>query len=309
MSNEKRFTQFWWVNQSQTYADERNLSLLWAPIATSGGGRRGHWDLLENANTGDLVFHYANGYITAVSVVQRPSRPAQTPFPDGPWDRAGREVRTSYFELDIPVALASIPENIRLEKSYAGSPFDRNGAIKQGYFFGLSSQDGTELLELLGLEKTPAEEFGSESATIEVRTLGSGPTDATRVQKFRLEQRAIRSLLLKGSSEADCSICGEMFPSQLLAAAHIKPRHACSEPERRDLAVVMAACLFGCDALYEGGLVYVDSGGFVRQTPGATTSEHVSSRISAIAGRHVAAFSRASAKYFAWHRTHIAGVK
>lgn len=309
MSNDIQSTNFWWVNQGQTYADELRLGVLWAPIATSEGRRFGHWDALDEASIGDLVFHYANGYLRAISVVQLSSRPAKTPFDNRPWDDAGREVRTTYFELDVPIPLASIPESVRLAKSYAGSPFDRNGDVKQGYFFGLSGRDGMELLEHLGLDDVSTDVTGSDSATVDVRLLGDGPTDATRIRKIRLEQRAIRLLLLKGSLQSECAICGETYPSNLLAAAHIKPRYACSESERRDLAVIMAACLFGCDALYEGGLIHVDSMGLVQQTRGSTTTAPVSSRIGAIAGRQVSAYSQKSAKYFAWHRTHVAGVK
>ena len=51
---------------------------------------------------------------------------------------------------------------------------------------------------------------------------------------------------------------------EFLVAAHVKPRSACTLDERRDWQhVVMVACRFGCDELYERGFVTIDDDGSV----------------------------------------------
>jgi len=71
----------------------------------------------------------------------------------------------------------------------------------------------------------------------------------------------LRKALFGDQAKATCGICGEVYPVELLVAAHIKRRADCSEDERRDYASnVMPMCAMGCDALYEKGYIAVVNG-------------------------------------------------
>lgn len=51
---------------------------------------------------------------------------------------------------------------------------------------------------------------------------------------------------------------------RFLWAAHIKKRSLCADHERRQLSdIAMAACLFGCDALFEHGFITVSHDGII----------------------------------------------
>ena len=91
--------------------------------------------------------------------------------------------------------------------------------------------------------------------------------DAEVTSQRRLEQAYLRSLVL--TDERDhCWLCSRKMASIFLVAAHIKKRSACSFDEKTDVpAIAMAACRFGCDELFERGLIWVDGDGSLRQSP------------------------------------------
>jgi len=138
----------------------------------------------------------------------------------------------------------------------------------------------------------------------------AGQTDQVIFGKARREQKLLRGALGIGKGNpralAACAICGARLPEQLLVAAHIKPRRECSEEERKDLPhIAMPACLLGCDALYERGLISVAEGGIIdiTQRPGAG-SEELLRVLHRLKGKRTAAWSERRAEYFAWHRRH-----
>jgi len=119
----------------------------------------------------------------------------------------------------------------------------------------------------------------------------------------RVEQSYLRRALFSGPI-APCDLCGREFEVVFLVAAHIKKRAECSDPERRDVAhVVMSACRFGCDELFERGYISVGDDGRLIMSRALESSEHAH----AYARQHLAGkyFGRPMAGregYFEWHR-------
>lgn len=130
--------------------------------------------------------------------------------------------------------------------------------------------------------------------------------DARAETFWRIEQGYLRACLLDGEDEGVCDLCCRSFPAELLVAAHIKPRHECTDQERRDIpSVVMLACSFGCDDLYERGLLGVDDEGGIlasRYDGGSTT---VRRYLAGMRGRRVRHAWPRGRGYFAWHREHV----
>jgi hypothetical protein len=120
----------------------------------------------------------------------------------------------------------------------------------------------------------------------------------------RVEQSYLRRALFSGPI-APCDLCGREFEVEFLVAAHIKKRAKCSDLERRDVAhVVMSACRFGCDELFERGYISVGDDGQLIIRPDVESSEHAY----AYACQHLAGkvFGRPMTgreDYFAWHRS------
>ena len=90
-----------------------------------------------------------------------------------------------------------------------------------------------------------------------------GSTDTPREVKLRNEQAILRDWLFNGENATCCAICGRLFSTGSLVAAHKKKRSHCTDEERKDPNIVMPVCLFGCDTLYERGIISVENGGIV----------------------------------------------
>ena len=121
----------------------------------------------------------------------------------------------------------------------------------------------------------------------------------------RTEQGHLRRALFGPRTEAACHLCGRVFTTELLVAAHIKPRAHCSLEERLDApTVVMAACRFGCDELFERGYLAVGPEGRIITATGRLPAT-VQRYLTAMAGRAVLAAWPRGDVYFAWHREHV----
>jgi hypothetical protein len=129
----------------------------------------------------------------------------------------------------------------------------------------------------------------------------AGPLDREHSALGRVEQSYLRRFLFGTKERADCSLCGRRLPTALLVAAHIKARSHCSRRERLDVPnIVFSACLLGCDALYERGLIGVEEGGRVLSSDSLRGSTLDSVRAS-FRRRTCEAWTPARADYFRWH--------
>lgn len=130
-----RRQRFWWVCQGETYAQQRDSGIIWAPNSGKDGATREFWRALQDARSGDVVLHYANNKIRAVSTITEDPTPAPKPtgFSDA-WSDHGWVVSASYNELAPPLDLTPIPVEARIAH---GAPFTKHGSVQQGYFFEL----------------------------------------------------------------------------------------------------------------------------------------------------------------------------
>lgn len=135
-----------------------------------------------------------------------------------------------------------------------------------------------------------------------------GGTDVAVRRMGRREQRFLRGALgiANGDPNAvsSCGMCGRTFPQGFLVAAHIKPRHTCSDAERLDLPHVgWALCVAGCDALFEQGYLGVNGEGrIVALRPLASIPSALQDLMEPLLGSRAPGWSSNRAVYFAAHR-------
>lgn len=139
LQREGDMSNYWWVNQNQTFREEAEAGILWAPLSARNQTPRAHWDAMDRVAQGDFVLHYANQRVSAASVVTTAALPARRPpgLPTDMWDQDGRLVRSRYALADRPVHRDELPEGWRADEPVSG-PFQRNLGVKQGYLFPLS---------------------------------------------------------------------------------------------------------------------------------------------------------------------------
>jgi len=126
-----------------------------------------------------------------------------------------------------------------------------------------------------------------------------GELDRKAAGWHRKEQAMGRKRLLKGKTSGTCQLCKRTMKAEFLIAAHIKRRSECEDHEKRDLdGVMMLACKFGCDYLFEVGFIGVDSGRL--KISQALNDKVAREYIERIENLDVVA-SEKQEKYFEWH--------
>jgi hypothetical protein len=123
---------------------------------------------------------------------------------------------------------------------------------------------------------------------------------------LRVEQGYLRRRLFSTRPTGICALCGCELPVDLLVAAHIKKRSACTHDERLDVDhVVMAACRLGCDELFERGYIAVNPEGFIiASVPSHVVTHALKEAVTRVAGQTCLAFGEPTKGYFAWHFSH-----
>lgn len=140
-------TSFWWVNQGQTHIQEKKGGFLWAPKKTKRGISLPHHLDLVKAQEGDIVFCYSNRELKSVGIVTQTAieSPKPSSIESHEWQEEGNLLKLNYFDFNPTIQKEEIPKELRLNES---GPFDRNGDIKQGYFFKLSDEFAKNLFKL-----------------------------------------------------------------------------------------------------------------------------------------------------------------
>ncbi|GHF86972.1 hypothetical protein GCM10018790_75610 [Kitasatospora xanthocidica] len=122
----------------------------------------------------------------------------------------------------------------------------------------------------------------------------------------RREQARLRREKFNGATSIRCDLCGRTLPAGLVRAAHVRKRSRCNLEQRSHLANLMAACLLGCDALFEDGFIRVSADGIVEVSQKGAASADLLTAAKALEGRHCTAHTPESEGYFDWHRNNSA---
>ncbi|GAB5080367.1 hypothetical protein ARTHROSP310_35140 [Arthrobacter sp. AD-310] len=289
-------TNFWWANQSQNFDPVFEDRTLWAPLVGKNGQRVDHWLSLEKANVDDIVFHYNSPELRAVS---RVATVPQLAYPPRGYLESSTKTVGNLVLVD-PVREVQVGRSEVLEELESGfGPVTADGTLRRGYFFPVSKAAGLAVLRLAGLKPVEKVQDTSAEASPQLIQRSSSRLALTAV---RAEQGFLRRQQIRRWGSV-CCLCGSSLPEELLVAAHIKPRWACTEEERMDtFNIAMLACLFGCDALYELGYVLVGRDGTVER--GIRHSSNLEERLEGLLNRRCLSFTDDSRNYFEWHRSY-----
>ncbi|WAA10988.1 McrB family protein [Fervidibacillus albus] len=141
----KPFPQIWWVNQGKTQEEEFQEGSLWAPKKNKAGISQSHHTDLMKAKVGDIVIAYANKKINYFCLVEEKAIFANKPssFETDEWEREGILLKVKYISLTDPIKKEEIPRDWKREEG----PFDKNGDVKQGYFYKVSKDFYLKLIK------------------------------------------------------------------------------------------------------------------------------------------------------------------
>lgn len=295
--------RYWWASQSRNWRTVIGEGTLWAPTSSRNGPLPTHLSLKE-VEHGDVVFHYGEGAVRAVSRVSETWMSARRPDVGYPKENPGQSDEGWLVRVEVVASGLELPSSRVSELVSHGSPgpLDTTGYPGRRYVSPLSDEDGVRLLDALGVQlDVPESLFG-----LPIEWAGD-TTDMAAFGKVRMEQAELRAHLLAGRASATCALCGRVLPARLLVAAHIAPRHALTDEQRRHLDEVgMLACALGCDALFEWGYVTVDEHGTVRAGLDAPTDD-LRCAVAGLVGKRCSAFSGSTAAMFAERRRLLQG--
>jgi putative restriction endonuclease len=95
--------RYWWVNQNQTFRQERTGSYLWSPKRNANGHRNPFYEFMREVAPGDLVLCFEGTYVRAVAVVRSFAYESPKPSDFGNaglnWHQIGWKVDAQYFDL------------------------------------------------------------------------------------------------------------------------------------------------------------------------------------------------------------------
>jgi hypothetical protein len=130
-------------------------------------------------------------------------------------------------------------------------------------------------------------------------TLDLDLTEQSYIGLRRLEQGFLRKNLFENNTLFNCCCCKKEYPISFLVAAHIKKRSHCENEEKLDENIVMPLCKFGCDELYEKGILVVRNGEFTSSQK--IEDESIKLYINSIRNKKCNYFNNNTHKYFNWH--------
>lgn len=269
---------------------------LWGTTAGERGQLRTRWSRIS---TGDTVLFTGKGEVFKVARVTHKFRSA--PLADTLWKpkiTANQHVASWEYmyafnqPLDVAIPYASIQESL------LGLPFPTRE------FSVLSPSQSAPILAYLeqNSQEPPLLPTASSTRTV-LREFDE--FDSVYTGKHRTEQAYLRQFLL-GEGTGTCALCGRAFSPEMLIAAHIKKRSLCDPHEKADIpAIAMLACRFGCDELFERGMITVDEVGKITQTRRLLDAEAKNYFRERLAGRTIKEWDsrQDSRKYYSAHRT------
>ena len=95
--------RYWWVDQNQTYRQEREGGYLWSPKRNANGARNPFYEFMREVAPGDLVFSFVDTRIVAIGTVTsycyESPKPAEFGGVDLNWEAIGWRVRVNFVSL------------------------------------------------------------------------------------------------------------------------------------------------------------------------------------------------------------------
>jgi|GEM_PF-5347756 len=158
----KSSNNVWWVNQGGSYEKERERGTIWCPQVDKAGKPQHHWTNVSRVRRGDVVFHYADQQIRAVSCAKadaaEASKPKEIAIRDE-WQQPGWFSEVDYYDLPQPIPSTELRDVFR-RVNYPGGPFNKDGGVNMGYLYPLRDRVVCLLAERTAGSDLPAKIAG-----------------------------------------------------------------------------------------------------------------------------------------------------
>lgn len=316
--------RYWWVNQNQTYRQERAGGYLWSPKRRSDGRRNPFYEFMREVSPGDLVLSFEGTRIRAISVVQ--SYCYECPKPPefgeaGPnWQEIGWKIDVHYVDLVNQIRPADNIDQLQPLLPERFSPLQNDGRGKQGIYLTIIHDElMNRLVELIGREakdiKTMSyvaddtENYGHGLIEWEEHLyqeiLNDTVLEETQKEQIILARRGqgkFRSNVQK--LEERCRITKVDRPEHL-RASHCKPWRDCVGSDERldgENGLLLTPSI---DHLFDRGFISFEDNGKLLVSPVAHEVSLQRMGISYDRDVNVGGFSEGQREYLDYHRNYV----
>lgn len=316
--------RYWWVNQNQTFRQERAGGFLWSPKRNAGGGRNPFYEFMREVAPGDLVLSFEGTYIRALGIVTsfcyECPKPAEFGFAGPNWDDIGWKVDIEYRDLISQLHPVDHMAVIgpRLPERY--SPLQASGRGQQGVYLTVVPEELMQVLaDLMGREvqdiirvsqaAAPIGNYGKSVLDWEehLRDKISSDNSIAQTEKEQvIMARRGQGLFRQNvqSIERFCRVTKVDRPEHL-RASHCKPWRDCETNIERLNGENGLLLTPSIDHLFDRGFISFDNNGELLISPVA----HLASlnRMNVPTGErvNVGAFSEGQKIFLEFHRNYV----
>ncbi len=316
--------RYWWVNQNQTFRQERAGGFLWSPKRNAGGGRNPFYEFMREVAPGDLVLSFEGTYIRALGIVTsfcfECPKPADFGSAGPNWDDIGWKVDVQYRDLISRLRPVDHMAVIgpRLPERY--SPLQASGRGQQGVYLTsvpeylmqvLADLIGREVQDIIRMShaSAPIGNYGQSVLDWEEHLrdrINSDNTIAQTEKEQVIMARRGQGLFRKNvqSIERFCRVTKVDRPEHL-RASHCKPWRDCeTNIERLDgeNGLLLTPSI---DHLFDRGFISFENNGELLISP---VAHHASlNRMNVPTGErvNVGAFSEGQKPFLEFHRNYV----
>jgi putative restriction endonuclease len=316
--------RYWWVNQNQTFRQERAGGYLWSPKRNANGHRNPFYEFMREVAPGDLVLCFEGTHIRAVAVVR--SYAYESPKPSdfgsaGPnWQQIGWKVDVQYFDLGNQVRpsehMAAIAPH--LPRRYAPLRADGRGlqaiyltAVPDVLMEVLANVIGVELRRLMDMNTAAdaVQNYGGAILEWEDHIADAITSDGALAQTDK-EQLIIarrgQGLFRRNVQrlERRCRVT-KVDREEHLRASHCKPWRDCESNEERldgENGLLLTPSI---DHLFDRGFISFEDDGHLLISPVAHSNSLQRMGVIATDRVNVGTFSSGQRQFLDFHRNYV----
>ena len=295
---------YYWVNQGQTYQEEKSGGYLWAPLKNIKGKSVFHWETMANLQINDVVFNYCGvlrGYCIVKSLPYLTPRPAEFNWGVN-WENEGRMCDVEYYDFEQNLTLNDIPQDILRLFPSVYSPLISTGLrANQGYLYAIDDECGSRILELANVHSVNYFDIteGNHDGLIILNDLPN-ITSRRGLVTSRVGQGLYRRRLLQ-RWEGKCAVSNCSI-TEILIASHIKPWCDSDDFERLDVnnGILLSPKY---DALFDRHLIsFQDTGEIIIS---AKLTQQVLGDLKMSGNEKIKNITEGNKKYLADHRNKL----
>ncbi len=316
--------QYWWVNQNQTFKQERAGSYLWSPKRKADGNRNPFYEFMREVAPGDIIFSFEGAYIRAISVVKSYCYECPKPVEfgtSGPnWNDIGWKVDVHYIDLIHQIRPADHINKINPVLPSKYSPLQNDGRGMQGVYLTKVPESLMQVLnDLIGRE---AKDIISMSYISDgIGQYGQGlveweehisqqiindtaleETQKSQIILARRGQGMFRSNVQR--LEVQCRVT-KVDREEHLRASHCKPWRDCENSDERldgENGLLLTPSI---DHLFDRGFISFEDNGELLVSPVAHKTSMRRMGVPTDETVNVGNFSEGQRKYLDYHRNYV----